>query len=150
MIPTESEITRDVVGDDAPDASPERRPGVPMEAEHPRPVGGAHWTEPERQPDPGNILKRSDLTELTPVFGTAIPPRGLSGLMRRAAYAIPEHRTTHWLVLLLADRVDALEHRAARILPFALPVAVVGGLALLAFGRHRRRRSSWLRRVMPT
>jgi hypothetical protein len=52
--------------------------------------------------------------------------------MRRAAYQIPEHHTTHWLVLLLADRVDATEYQAKRVLPWALP--------LLAGARTRSRR----------
>jgi hypothetical protein len=117
------------------DAEKQHRPGVPMELRPPRRVGHAHWTTPERQTDPGNVLKRSDLDELTPVFGTAAPPRGISGLMRRAAYRIPEHHTSHWFVLLLADRIDAIEHRARRILPFALPL-IAGGLALLVIRRR--------------
>ena len=72
----------------AVDASPEARPGVPMEWDPPHPAGAAHWREPERQPDPGHVLKRKGLDRLTPVFGTATPPRGLSGVLRRAAYAI--------------------------------------------------------------
>ncbi len=46
---------------------------------------------------------------LTPVFGTAQPPRGLSGLLRRLAYRIPTHYRRHWLLLMLADRVDVAE-----------------------------------------
>lgn len=122
------------------------RPGVPMEQSPPHPMGAAHWTQPERQPDPGNILKRSDLSELTPVFGTAVPPRGLSGVLRRAAYKIPEHHTSHWLTLMLADRIDAIEHRPARLARLALPViAGAGGLFAL---RAQRRRRSWLRRLV--
>ena len=121
----------------AVDASPEQRPGIPMELEPPRPMGSAHWKEPERQPDPGNVLKRRGLPELTPVFGVTVPPRGLSGMMRRAAYSIPEHRTLHWLTLLLADRVDALEARIGpRVL--AVPLAI-GGAAAVAALAHRRR-----------
>ncbi len=118
------------------DAKPERQPGVPMEIDPPRAAGNAHWNEPERQIDPGTVLKRKGLDELTPVFGTAIPPRGLSGFMRRAAYRIPEHHTSHWFVLLAADRVDALEHRVQKLLPFALPAAVVGAAAM-AYARWR-------------
>jgi hypothetical protein len=87
-----------------------------METE-PRPVGSAHWSVPERQKDPGNVLKRKGLAELTPVFGTSVPPRGLSGVIRRAAYKLPEHYTTHWFLLLLSDRIDALESAVSEILP---------------------------------
>lgn len=127
---------------DAVDADPERRPGVPMETE-PRPVGYAHWAEPERQRDPGNVLKRKDLDELTPVFGTSVPPRGISGLLRRAAYEIPEHYTSHWLALLLADRIDVLEDRVKRIAPAALPLIGAGVLVAIAL-RRSHRRSGWL------
>ena len=63
------------------------------------------------------------------------------GVMRRAAYEIPEHHTMHWMILLLADRVDSIEHRVLRILPFALPLAVAGAAALAV--TRRRRRRSW-------
>jgi hypothetical protein len=119
------------------DADFSQRPGVPMEKDPPEPVGGAHWGEPIRQPDPGYILKRSDLARLTPVFGTSIPPRGISGLVRRMAYAVPEHRAMHWMMLLLADRIDVLEHRAIRLSPVLVPL-LVGGGALVYMARRRR------------
>ena len=124
----------------AADASFEQRPGVPMEKEAPAPAGNSHWLEPDRMTDPGYVLKRAGLEELTPVFGTSVPPRGLSGVMRTAAYKIPEHFTSHWLILLAADRVDVLEDRLRRYLPLA---AVAGGI-YLAF---RPRRKSFMRRV---
>ena len=129
------------------DGTPERRPGVPMELSPPRPAGNAHWTTPERQEATVTVLKRKLLDELPPVFGTAVPPRGASGLIRRAAYNVGEHRATHWLLLLMADRVDVLEHRLVRAATIALPLA-----ALLAmggrFGFGRRR--TLFRRVLST
>jgi hypothetical protein len=47
---------------------------------------------------------------LTPVYSTALPPRGLSGVLRRAAYKIPDYKPRRWMLLLAADRVDVLEH----------------------------------------
>ncbi|HEY3821407.1 MAG TPA: hypothetical protein VGL81_29775 [Polyangiaceae bacterium] len=130
-----------VVVPPAVDAPRDRRPGVPMEVNPPHPLGAPHWKEPDRQPDPGFILKRAGLERLTPVFGESAPPRGLSGMMRRAAYKIPEHYTTHWLALLLADRVDAVEHGGPRqILSILLPLAAVGGVAAALFSAGRRRR----------
>jgi len=124
------------------DAPMERRPGVPMEAEPPHPMGNASWTL-DRQVPPTDvtILKRKELPELTPVFGNTIAPRLVSGAMRRAAYKIPEHFTSHWLLLMLSDRVDVLEHRLQRALPIVLPLLALGGVAALAFSvkRHRRR-----------
>jgi hypothetical protein len=116
------------------DAAMEQRPGVPMENETPAPVGNAHWLKPDRMADNGLVLKRAGLAELTPVFGTSVPPRALSGIMRTAAYNIPEHFTSHWLLLLAADRVDVVEDRVKRMLPFAM---LAGGL-YLAFRMSRR------------
>lgn len=115
-------------------------PGVPMEKDPPEPAGNAHWLTPDKMEDPGYVLKRAGLDELTPVFGTSVPPRGLSGLMRKSAYDIPEHYTTHWLLLLAADRVDVLEDRLKRYLPF---VALAGGIYLAL----RPRRKTLLQRL---
>lgn len=120
----------------AVDASAERRPGIPMEWDPPHPVGGAHWTEPARQLDPGYVLKRKGLDQLTPVFGTTLPPRGLSGALRRAAYEIADHKPAHWLLLMLADRVDVIEAHPLRMLRLVLPV-VAGAFALRALRRRR-------------
>lgn len=90
------------------DEPPEPRPGVPMETS-PRPAEGSHWTTPPRQPARRGRLRRKGLRRLTPVFGTASPPRGVSGLIRRIAYRIPEHRARHWMLLLTADRIDVME-----------------------------------------
>lgn len=88
------------------DAPLENRPGVPMEAASALPA------EPEpiaRQPGDESHFRRVGLEELTPVYGTAQPPRGVSGKMRKMAYSIPEHSAMHWMTLLLADRVDVME-----------------------------------------
>jgi hypothetical protein len=131
------------------DETPERRPGIPMEIDPPHPMGAAHWGEPERQPDPGprTVLRQRERTTLTPVFGTTVPPRGVSGGLRRLGYRIPEHRTTHWLVLLLADRVDVFEDRVRRGSPFLVPLALAIGGGALALGRASRRRRRWRSRL---
>lgn len=93
-------------GIDGPDA----RPGVPMES-RPERADGAHWDRPERQADGDAHLVRAGLDRPTHVFGTAQRPRGLSGALRRGAYRIPEHYARHWMLLLLADRIDVAEAR---------------------------------------
>lgn len=122
------------------DAREGQRPGVPMEKVPPEPAGNAHWLQPDRMANPGHVLKRAGLDELTPVFGTTVPPRGLSGVMRTAAYRIPDHFTRHWLLLLAADRVDVLEDRLRRFLPLAV---VAGGLYLAL-----RPRKTFLQRLL--
>jgi hypothetical protein len=95
--------------EDSPDASPKARPGVPAERATPEPVANAHWVEPPRQTPRGKELKDVDRPELTATFGTGQPPRGLSGLLRKRAYRIPDYRARRWMLLLLADRIDAIE-----------------------------------------
>lgn len=86
------------------------RPGVPMEAD-PEPASGAHWESPTVQPGASKHLHRASLDRPTPVVGTAQPPHGVSGLLRKQAYRIPERFARHWALLFLADRVDVLEDR---------------------------------------
>lgn len=95
------------------DLRPEQRPGVPRDAP-PHPLPGAHWTQPEQQPFDQSTLQRLGLTRHTAVFSTALPPRGLSGALRRIAHYIPDHRVSHWLLLLVADRVDVLQNLRLR------------------------------------
>ena len=90
------------------DADFSKRPGVPMETQ-PQSDPGAHWQAPPRQVPQIEKLKRMEVSILTPVFGTCQPIHGLSGELKRRAYSIPEHKASHWLLLLLSDRVDVLE-----------------------------------------
>jgi hypothetical protein len=112
------------------DAARERRPGVPMETS-PRLASGVHWQSPSRQEETVEILKRPDLGRLTATFGTAQPPHGLSGVLRRYAFTLPDHRPRHWAVLLLADRVDVLETSAVELVR-RRPLATAIGALLLA------------------
>ena len=71
---------------------------------------GAHWDFPERQPEKWPRERSVEHAFVTPVFGTAQPLKGLSGRIRRFSYAsYSEGRLGHWLLLILADRVDAWE-----------------------------------------
>jgi hypothetical protein len=71
---------------------------------------GAHWEFPERQPEKWPRERSVEHRFLTPVFGTACPPKGLSGTIRRFSYRrYSEGQSAHWLLLVLADRVDAVE-----------------------------------------
>ncbi len=106
------------------DASAGARPGVPMYARGIRPIEGLRPGQepaiPRQQDDPRH-LKRLGLKRLTPVYGTANPPHGLAGVMRRWAYGFPEDLARHWMILLMADRVDVVEDRLGGLLerPFA-------------------------------
>jgi hypothetical protein len=91
------------------DRHPEDRPGVPRET-RPHRLPGAHWSDPDQQPADPQLLGRLGLPRVTPVFSTALPPRGVSGVVRRVAHRIPDHRVSHWVLLMLADRIDVIQN----------------------------------------
>jgi hypothetical protein len=118
------------------DLDPADRPSVPKLRYDPG-ASGAHWDVPERQEERWPRERSIEHAELTPVFGTSCPPKGLSGVLRRHAYRrYSEGRAAHWLILLAADRVDAWE---SHLVSFASrrpdnPVTETGVLS--EFTRH--------------
>ena len=95
------------------DLDPRDRPSVPREVFDPA-ASGAHWVVPEQQAETWPRERSIEHARLTPVFGTAQPLRGLSGVLRKHAYRrYSEGRAAHWLILIAADRVDAIEHHLA-------------------------------------
>lgn len=116
----------DVVGFDQP---PERRPGVPMAGNPSEAPGVAGEPLVLQEGRRDRRLHRAGLDGPTPVFGTAQPHQRLSGTIRSAAYDIPEHLARHWMLLLLADRVDTAEDRLAGALARPLEAAGADGVA---------------------
>jgi hypothetical protein len=134
----------DTVPDWGVDLADETRPGVPME-HAPAPAGNAHWSVPEAQNGEPTAMKTAPLGGSTPVFGTAQPPKGLSGLLRKAAYRIPEHKVKRWLMLLMADRVDIAEHNIVRFGPFALlSLPVIASVAYFTMRPRKRGLFAWI------
>ncbi|WP_164007214.1 hypothetical protein [Pyxidicoccus trucidator] len=119
----------------AADLEPGDRPGVPMETQA-QPLAGARAPITPQHADVP-VFKHAGRKHMPPVYGTAQPPKGLSGLLRKTAYSYPDHLPRHWMMLLLADRVDVWEHRLRRSLPWGLPAAA----ALLVAGVSWRRLS---------
>jgi hypothetical protein len=98
------------------DLDPKDRPAFPREQFL---DSGAHWDFPERQPEKWPRERSIEHTQLPPVFGTSTPPTGLSGAIRRYAYReYSEGRAAHWLLLVLGDRVDAVEQHLKSFLTF--------------------------------
>lgn len=133
--PTSDELRARIPGWGA-DLDPKDRPSFPRErlgAEE----TGAHWDLPEQQEE---LVRRERSIEhgmLTPVFGTSAPLHGVSGLIRRAAYArFSEARLAHWLLLVAGDRVDAAGAHVGSLLAGDLPrpIAETGIRAELAGG----------------
>ena len=91
------------------DLDPKDRPSVPREKFDPN-LSGARWDFPERQAEKWPRERSIEHQFVTPVFGTSCPPKGLSGAIRKFSYRkYSEARAAHWLLLLAADRVDAVE-----------------------------------------
>jgi hypothetical protein len=115
----------------AVDLSARKRPGVPMEKPA-EPLAGSR-TPIEPQHSDVKVFKHESRASLPPVYGTAQPPAGLSGLLRKWAYSYPDNWARHWMMLMVADRVDVLEHNVRRSLPGGAALATVlllGGLTL--------------------
>ena len=89
------------------DLDRKNRPGVPMERTPPR--IDAPLTQPEPQRQDVEVLVSPERPHMTPLFGSPNPPRGVSGMVRRAAFRETENDIRHWLLLMLADRIDVVE-----------------------------------------
>ncbi|MCQ1951950.1 hypothetical protein [Arthrobacter sp. zg-Y238] len=112
LTPTSEELRARIPGWGV-DLDPRDRPAVPKLQFDPT-LSGAHWEFPERQEEKYPRERSIEHKFLTPVFGTSCPPKGLSGVMRRYAYRrFSEARAAHRLILLAADRVDAVESHLA-------------------------------------
>lgn len=84
------------------------RPAVPMERTPPRFIHQWEGDLPQ-QPERVEVLVSPERPGVTQLFGTAQPPAGLSGMIRRLAFKSTENDLRHWLLLLLADRVNVVE-----------------------------------------
>lgn len=90
------------------DLDPKNRPSYPKE--YPSTVMNVRGDVGERQTPHVKVHQSLEHPDLPPVFGTSVPPHGLSGMMRDYAYQFSESSNRHWMTLIFADRVDMLEH----------------------------------------
>jgi len=129
------------------DLDPADRPSVPREQ---RLNTGAHWDFPERQPELEPRERSIEHAMLTPVFGTTAPLKGFSGVLRKLAYArFSEGRAAHWLILLGADRVDAIESHLASFVT-TRPDNPITETGILSEGRRHGFRSRYGRKRYDT
>ncbi|ARJ04251.1 hypothetical protein GCM10010988_29950 [Cnuibacter physcomitrellae] len=127
------------------DLDPADRPAVPRERYAPE-ATGAHWDFPDRQPELHPRERSIEHGMLPPVFGTVAPLHGVSGIVRRVAYArFSEGRAAHWLLLVVGDRIDAAGAHVASLFSGRPdnPVTETGILS-------ERRRHGWSSRVGST
>jgi hypothetical protein len=138
------------------DLDPKDRPSVPRERFDPG-ATGAHWEFPERQPEMWPRERSIEHKFLTPVFGTSCPPRGVSGVLRTFAYRrYSEGRAAHWLILLAADRVDAMESHVRSFVSLRPDNPITETGVLSEFSRHgfssrigRKRADLWHQSLDP-
>lgn len=148
------------------DADPDNDPTYPIRDQTQDHGLTREWVRPAVQRPNVEILQSIEHVRQPAVVGTATPPSGVSGMMRRAAFRWSESNWLHWLILMGADRVNVMEGIAADLaggrvpnIPaemgiraelahnkrgFAKKVAVIGGVvaaaALLARRRGEKRR----------
>ncbi|WPY99312.1 hypothetical protein [Christiangramia sp. OXR-203] len=91
------------------DANPKNDPTYPMKHRSDEEIKGYTWDRPEQQETDIEVLHSIERPNITAVFGTAAPPSGLSGMIRRYAFSKSESSYGRWLPLVLADRIGIAE-----------------------------------------
>jgi hypothetical protein len=91
------------------DADPENEPTYPMKNYTGDDHNRINYERSEQQPPDVEILMSTERPAITRVFGTSVPPSGLSGKIRRYAFKHSEDRYRHWIPLILADRINVFE-----------------------------------------
>jgi hypothetical protein len=103
------------------DANPSDNPNSPIKLY----TGDDHqrldWQRPPLQPVTVEILQSVEHARTPAVFGTTLPPSGLSGALRRVAFKYNESEYGHWLNLLLADRINVVEGIVDDLRHFHIP-----------------------------
>jgi hypothetical protein len=91
------------------DADPLDVPSYPMKRRTENDNKGMIWERPPQQSELVEVLHSNERPGVSAVFGSPNPPTGLSGHIRRFAFKYSESTWTHWLALLVADRVNMME-----------------------------------------
>jgi hypothetical protein len=143
-------------------------PAFPMRQESGDEHNGMNWRRPTQQDAAVEVLHSNERPNLTAVFGTTVPPKGLSGAMRRLAFKFSESQMPHWVMLIAADRIQVVEaigedlrrghvpnlfaemglkaelkHKPARFAA-RIGVTAVAGIGLYLLLKPKSRRPRWL------
>ena len=113
------------------------RPAYPMER-MPARLEGNHSQPPAQQAQTVEILQSIERPSITPIFGTPLPPSGMSGMLRRAALKYSKSDLRHWLMLLFADRVNMVEGLGSDLMRGHVPnlFSEMGGKAEFKYNRQ--------------
>jgi len=151
------------------DADPENEPTYPMKKYTGDDHNRIHWKRPPLQPVNVEVLHSNERPYMTAVFGTTVPPSGLSGMVRRYAFKYSEGSYVHWFSLILADRINMVEgiisdlahghvpnfikergwtaewkyNRKGMIRNMAITAGVVIGLAAVLYARGKKGKKKW-------
>ena len=93
----------------AVDADPRNDPTYPYRERDKDPGLTSNWVRPPVQQSNVEILQSIEHIRRPAVFGTANPPSGVSGMLRRVAFRYSESNWMHWLLLMGADRINVVE-----------------------------------------
>jgi hypothetical protein len=91
------------------DADRDNDPTYPMRRRGPEETPGLTWDRPPLQEPRVEILRSIEHNRLPAALGTSVPPSGVSGAVRRFAFRYSESQWAHWLLLILADRINVVE-----------------------------------------
>lgn len=91
------------------DINPDNDPTYPIKKRNDEEHKDYTWERPDQQEDTTEILQSVERPNLKAVYGTSMPPSGISGIIRRLAYKFSESSYGRWLPLIIADRIDVLE-----------------------------------------
>ncbi|HEX8447918.1 MAG TPA: hypothetical protein VF649_15060 [Sphingomonas sp.] len=120
------------------DADPDNDPTFPMrhvEDQHSR---GLNWVRPAEQRTDVEILQSIEHDRRPAVVGTATPPSGLSGAIRRVAFRRSESDWWHWLLLMGADRINMVEGVVQDLARGTVP-NIPAEMGIRAEWRHNKR-----------
>lgn len=119
------------------DLDRKNRPAVPMERTPPRFIHQHEGKLPQQEENVEVLVSSERFGQITPIFGTAQPPKGLSGALRRIAFKWSENDLRHWLLLLAADRVNVVEGIGEDLAHGKVP-NVLGEMGIKAEWEHNR------------
>jgi hypothetical protein len=91
------------------DADPQNNPTYPYKHWNGSDYERLNYERPPQQPVTVEVLHSIERPGLSCVFGTTVPPSGLSGAIRRFAFKYSESTYLHWFPLVVADRVNVIE-----------------------------------------
>jgi hypothetical protein len=119
------------------DADAENNPTYPMRHIEDQ-TRGLTWDRPAVQRPDVEILRSIEHNRQPAVVGTSTPPSGLSGVIRRAAFRRSESDWWHWLLLMGADRINAVEGIVEDLARGTVP-NIPGEMGVRAEWRHNKK-----------